>query len=179
MSAGSNAGARGSGKALATNAAGTKRGLGAKARSSSGFRSRCIEGDCSKLAVVQSLCAWHRPHYNCSHVGVDNEQCNGSASIKSLLRKKCLCESHFNAYLLKKRRDANWKRRSPFLNALVGSKLRETAAVMAARRIVQATSDKSAKLAPVPRKTPSQNLEYLHGAVFAHEAFVRIIAAYL
>jgi len=176
---GSGAGARGSSKALATNAAGAKRGLGAKARSSTGFRSRCIMGDCSTLAVVQSLCFKHLPDYICNHVGVNNEHCNEIASIKSLRRKKCLCVSHFNAFLLKKRRDANWKRRSPFLNALVGSKLRETAAELAARRIVQADSDKSVKLAPVQRKTQSQNLEYLHGAVFAHEAFVRIIAAYL
>ena len=155
-----------------------KRRLGAKVGSHR-FSSTCHHGDCSVMAVAQSLCAKHLPNFICSHVGVDNEQCKTRASIKSLQRELCLCEPHFRTYLIQKRRDANWKRRFPFLYALVGSKLRETAAVKAAHRIVQAALDKSAKLPPVPRMSQTQNRDYLHGAIFSHEPFVRSITAYL
>jgi len=83
------------------------------------------------------------------------------------------------AFLLQQRRDANWQRRFPFLDALVGSKLRATAAVAAQQKLALAAAGTSAKPVTVSRRTKAQNRDYLQRAVFSDEGFVRKIAAFL
>ena len=75
--------------------------------------------------------------------------------------------------------DYHWGRRAAFMHTLVGSGIRLTAAQTTEHALIQAASDKSAKIPPIPRKTKAQNIAYLNTQIFGAEGFVRKIAEYL
>ena len=100
-------------------------------------------------------------------------------SPEAKAERRALLTTAREAFLQQQRRDANWKRRFPFLDALVSSKLRATAAVAAQQKLEQTAVDTSAALPAVPRGTKEQNRDYLQRAVFSDEGFVRKIAEYL
>ena len=84
-----------------------------------------------------------------------------------------------DAYLLQKLRDDNWDRRAAFMHTLVGSGIRLTAAQTAEHALIQAASDKSAKIPPIPRKTKAQNIAYLNKQIFGTEGYVRKVTEYI
>ena len=84
-----------------------------------------------------------------------------------------------DAYLLQKLRDDNWYRRAAFMHTLVGSGIRLTAAQTAEHALIQAASDKSAKIPPIPRKTKAQNIAYLNKQIFGTEGYVRKVTEYI
>ena len=77
------------------------------------------------------------------------------------------------------RREENWCRRFPFLRELIRAGLLLTAAQRQEQADVQAASDKSAAIAPIPRETKQQNREFLLREVLASDSFVRRIASFI
>ena len=125
-------------------------------------------------------------HYGCRLDGnasededEDDPSTRPELSPETKAERRALLAAAREAFLLQQRRDANWKRRFPFLDALVGSQLRATAAVAAQQKLEQAAVDTSVTLPAVPRETKEENRDYLHGAIFGSEGFVRKIAEYL
>jgi ankyrin repeat protein len=123
-------------------------------------------------------------HYGCFLDGnvaedEDDEDTRPELSPEAKTERRALLVAAREAFLLQQQRDANWKRRFPFLDTLVGSKLRATGAVAAQQKLAQASADTSAKLPVVPRFTKEQNRDYLHGAIFGNDALVRKIVEYL
>ena len=125
-------------------------------------------------------------HYGCHLDGnapenedVDDPTTRPELSPEAKAERRALLTAAREAFLLQQRRDANWKRRFPFLDALVGSQLRATAALAAQQKLAQAAVDTSAALPGVPRETKEENRDYLQRAVFSDEGFVRKITEYL
>jgi hypothetical protein len=71
--------------------------------------------------------------------------------------------------------DARWLRRRGLMLALVGSKLRPMARVLAAQRQIQATMDLRAPLPPIDHSTPQANWNYLPAEVLGNEGIVRCV----
>ena len=102
---------------------------------------------------------------------VNDHRTHPELSPEAKAERRALLTAAREAFL---RRDANWKRRFPFLDALVGSQLRATAAVAAQQKLEQAAVDTSAKLPAVPR-----DREWLKRQVLMHEGNVRLVASFL
>jgi hypothetical protein len=86
------------------------------------------------------------------------------------------------AYLLQQLRDANWRRRYPFLQTLLSGGLRLSAAQRAEQAQVQAALDTSAAIPPIPRHTKKLNRAYLLRQILScqcNEGVVRLIASFL
>jgi hypothetical protein len=120
-------------------------------------------------------------HYGCFLDGnapededVNNPDTRPELSPEAKAERRALLTAAREAFLLQQRRDANWKRRFPFLDALVGSQLRATAAVAAQQKLEQAAVDTSAALPAVPR-----DREWLKRQVLMHEGNVRLVASFL
>ena len=76
-------------------------------------------------------------------------------------------------------RQQKWTKNWPFLHALVGSRLRPTAAQIAEQAQAQVLLDKSVPLPPEPRETKAENIAYLNHAVLGHDGLVRRIASFM
>jgi len=86
------------------------------------------------------------------------------------------------AYLLQQQRDANWRRRYPFLQTLLSGGLRLSAAQRAEQAQVQAALDTSVAIPPIPRHTKKLNRAYLLRQIFScqcNEGVVRLVASFL
>jgi hypothetical protein len=86
------------------------------------------------------------------------------------------------AYLLQQLRDANWRRRYPFLQTLLSGGLRLSAAQRAEQAQVQAALDTSAAIPPIPRHTKKLNRAYLLRQILScqcNEGVVRLVASFL
>lgn len=70
------------------------------------------------------------------------------------------------AYLTKKRHDANWHRRSPFVHFLRGCGFRLSALQLLERGVLSLTFDTSTPLPPVSRNTKDKNWSFIAGQVF-------------
>ena len=86
------------------------------------------------------------------------------------------------AYLLQQLRDANWRRRYPFLQTLLSGGLRLSAAQRAEQAQVQAALDTSVAIPPIPRHTKKLNRAYLLRQILScqcNEGVVRLVASFL
>ena len=86
------------------------------------------------------------------------------------------------AYLLQQQRDANWRRRYPFLQTLLSGGLRLSAAQRAEQAQVQAALDTSVAIPPIPRHTKKLNRAYLLRQILScqcNEGVVRLVASFL
>ena len=75
--------------------------------------------------------------------------------------------------------DMCWKRRWPFVCVLVGCDFQPLAARKAYLLLINPPLPPDAVIPPVPIGTPEQYRAYLHGCIFAHAGFWKLIAAFL
>ena len=77
------------------------------------------------------------------------------------------------------RPDMCWKRRWPFVCVLVGCDFQPLAARKAYLLLINPPLPPDAVIPPVPIGTPELYRAYLHGCIFAHPGFWKLIAAFL
>ena len=75
--------------------------------------------------------------------------------------------------------DMCWKRRWPFVCVLVGCDFQPLAARKAYLLMINPPLPPDAAIPPVPIGTPELYRAYLHGCIFAHPGFWKLIAAFL
>ena len=75
--------------------------------------------------------------------------------------------------------DMCWKRRWPFVCVLVGCDFQPLAARKAYLLMTNPPLPPDAAIPPVPIGTPELYRAYLHGCIFAHHGFWKLIAAFL
>ena len=75
--------------------------------------------------------------------------------------------------------DMCWKRRWPFVCVLVGCDFQPLAARKAYLLMTNPPLPPDAAIPPVPIGTPELYRAYLHGCIFAHPGFWKLIAAFL
>ena len=75
--------------------------------------------------------------------------------------------------------DMCWKRRWPFVCVLVGCDFQPLAARKAYLLLINPPLPPDAVIPPVPIGTSEQYRAYLHGCIFAHPGFWKLIASYL
>jgi Ankyrin repeats (3 copies) len=75
--------------------------------------------------------------------------------------------------------DMCWKRRWPFVCVLVGCDFQPLAARKAHLLLINPPLPPDALIPPVPIGTPELYRAYLHGCIFAHPGFWKLIAAFL
>jgi hypothetical protein len=75
--------------------------------------------------------------------------------------------------------DMCWKRRWPFVCVLVGCDFQPLAARKAHLLLINPPLPPDAAIPPVPIGTPELYRAYLHGCIFAHPGFWKLIAAFL
>ena len=75
--------------------------------------------------------------------------------------------------------DMCWKRRWPFVCVLVGCDFQPLAARKAHLLMINPPLPPDAAIPPVPIGTPELYRAYLHGCIFAHPGFWKLIAAFL
>ena len=75
--------------------------------------------------------------------------------------------------------DMCWKRRWPFVCVLVGCDFQPLAARKAHLLMINPPLPHDAAIPPVPIGTPELYRAYLHGCIFAHPGFWKLIAAFL
>ena len=75
--------------------------------------------------------------------------------------------------------DMCWKRRWPFVCVLVGCDFQPLAARKAHLLLINPPLPHDAAIPPVPIGTPEQYRAYMHGCIFAHPGFWKLIAAFL
>ena len=75
--------------------------------------------------------------------------------------------------------DMCWKRRWPFVCVLVGCDFQPLAARKAYLLLINPPLPPDAVIPPVPIGTPELYRAYLHGCIFAHPVFWKLIAAFL
>ena len=75
--------------------------------------------------------------------------------------------------------DMCWKRRWPFVCVLVGCDFQPLAARKAYLLLINPPLPPDAVIPPVPIGTSEQYRAYLHGCIFAHPGFWKLIAAFL